>query len=49
MHVTELVILIAAFAIVTVIGFAAHRWRRADLDSLHEWSLAGRNFGSWIS
>jgi solute:Na+ symporter, SSS family len=49
MHVIELVILIVAFAIVTCIGFAAHRWRRADLDSLHQWSLGGRNYGSWIS
>jgi solute:Na+ symporter, SSS family len=50
MHVTELVIVIALFAIVSGLGFAAARWRRApDLDSLDEWSLAGRNFGSWVS
>jgi SSS family solute:Na+ symporter len=49
-RVSELVIVIVLFAIITCLGFAATRWRRApDLDSLDEWSLAGRKFGSWVS
>ena len=46
---TELVIFIVLFAIVTVLGFVASRWRRAKLESLDEWGLGGRNFGSWIT
>ncbi len=30
-------------------GFAAARWRRADLDSLDEWGLGGRGFGTFIA
>ena len=37
------------FALVTVIGFLAARWRRGDLDQLHEWGLAGRRFGTVIT
>jgi SSS family solute:Na+ symporter len=37
------------FLVVTVLGFAAARWRRADLDSLDEWGLGGRGFGTFIS
>ncbi len=43
-------ILIFLFAVVTVVGFAAARWRRAE-DALHlnEWGLGGRGFGSFIT
>lgn len=39
------------FALVTVAGFWAARWRRpaAGMHSLEEWGLAGRSFGTWIS
>src|SRR4249919_3766335 len=37
------------FLVVTVMGFAASRWRRADLDSLDEWGLGGRGFGTFIA
>ena len=37
------------FALVTVLGFVAARWKRADLDQLHEWGLGGRRFGTLIS
>src|SRR6478736_393688 len=37
------------FLIVTVLGFAAARWRKADLDSLDEWGLGGRGFGTFIA
>jgi SSS family solute:Na+ symporter len=49
-HVLELTIFIILFALVTVLGFIASRWRRAaTLDHLDEWGLGGRNFGSWIT
>src|SRR5713101_1826802 len=37
------------FLLVTVLGFVAARWRRADLNQLHEWGLAGRRFGTVIT
>lgn len=39
----------AFFALVTVLGFLAARWKRADLDQLHEWGLGGRRFGTLIT
>jgi SSS family solute:Na+ symporter len=46
----ELAVFIFLFGVVTVLGFVAARWRRAEtLDHLDEWGLGGRNFGSWIS
>ncbi len=46
----QLGIVVALFGLVTVLGFAAARWRRAEsLDSLDEWGLGGRNFGSWVT
>jgi len=38
------------FALVTVIGFAAVRWRRAEsLAHLDEWGLGGRRFGGFVT
>ncbi|MCB8957778.1 MAG: sodium:solute symporter [Nocardioides sp.] len=38
------------FLLVTVLGFAAARWRRAaSLDNLDEWGLGGRGFGTFIA
>src|SRR6478736_9843423 len=38
------------FLLVTVMGFAAARWRRAEaLDNLDEWGLGGRGFGTFIA
>ncbi|MCM2421529.1 monocarboxylate uptake permease MctP [Streptomyces sp. RKAG293] len=38
------------FVAVTVLGFLAARWRRADNAlSLDEWGLGGRSFGTWIT
>ena len=45
----ELIIVIALGLLVTVIGFAASRWRRADLNHLDEWGLGGRTFGTVIT
>jgi SSS family solute:Na+ symporter len=49
-NVVELSIVIALFLVVTVMGFVAARWRRAeDLMHLDEWGLGGRNFGTWVT
>ncbi|RYP83500.1 sodium:solute symporter [Nocardioides guangzhouensis] len=38
------------FLLVTIMGFAAARWRRAKaLDNLDEWGLGGRGFGTFIA
>jgi len=39
------------FALVTLAGFWAARWRRpkAGMGSLEEWGLAGRSFGTWVT
>lgn len=37
------------FLLVTVLGFVAARWRRGDLDLIHEWGLAGRRFGTVVT
>jgi solute:Na+ symporter, SSS family len=43
-------ILVVLFAVVTLVGFAAARWRRAeDMLHLNEWGLGGRGFGTFIS
>src|SRR6202049_185493 len=48
-HWDELIIVIAIGLVVTVIGFGASRWRRADLNHLEEWGLAGRSFGTIVT
>lgn len=39
----------ALFALVTVMGFFASRWRAGDLTQLHEWGLGGRRFGTLVT
>jgi len=46
---TALIIFIILFALITVLGFVAARWRKGDLDLLHEWGLGGRRFGTVIT
>ena len=48
-HWDELGIVIALGLVVTAIGFGAARWRRADLNHLEEWGLAGRTFGTVVT
>ncbi|MFI6503121.1 monocarboxylate uptake permease MctP [Nonomuraea typhae] len=49
-HTTELIVFIALFALVSGMGFVAARWRKPkDIESLDEWGLGGRNFGTWIT
>src|SRR4051812_20710855 len=46
----ELAIFLFFFLLVTVLGFLAARWRRAEtLDNLDEWGLGGRGFGTFIT
>ena len=46
----QLAIFLFFFLLVTVLGFLASRWRRAEsLDSLDEWGLGGRGFGTFIT
>src|SRR6478735_6323789 len=45
-----LAVLIVLFLIVTVAGFMASRFMRSDsMESLDEWGLGGRKFGTWIT
>jgi len=45
-----LAVLTALFLLVTVLGFMATRFRRAEsLDNLDEWGLGGRKFGTWVT
>jgi len=46
---TALAVFVAFFVLVTVMGFLASRWKAGDLSQLHEWSLGGRQFGTWIT
>lgn len=43
-------VLIFFFVVVAVAGFWAARWRRPDsMESLEEWGLGGRSFGTWVT
>src|SRR5712664_2443874 len=43
-------IFVVLFAVVTLVGFAAARWRRAeDMLHLNEWGLGGRSFGTFVA
>jgi SSS family solute:Na+ symporter len=45
-----LAVFIILFLAVTVIGFMASRWRKAENEnSLDEWGLGGRSFGTWVT
>ncbi|GAB0114029.1 monocarboxylate uptake permease MctP [Acidisoma sp. C75] len=44
-----LVVFLILFVFVTVLGFLGARWRRGDLDTLHEWGLGGRRFGTLVA
>src|SRR5690242_484377 len=49
MNTTAVTIFVALFALVTVLGFVAARWRQGNLDQLHEWGLGGRRFGTIVT
>ncbi|MGW7004827.1 monocarboxylate uptake permease MctP [Streptomyces sp. NPDC054933] len=45
-----LAVFVFFFLVVTVLGFLAARWRRAENAlNLDEWGLGGRSFGTWIT
>jgi solute:Na+ symporter, SSS family len=47
---TALAVFIFFFALVTVMGFIAARWRKPEtLAHIDEWGLGGRSFGTWIT
>ena len=46
---TATIVFVAFFALVTIMGFYASRWKSGNLDELHEWGLGGRRFGAWIT
>ena len=49
MNWTAIIVFVLLFCFVTWLGFAAARWRRGDLDLLHEWGLGGRRFGTFVT
>ena len=48
-HWTALAVFVFFFALVTILGFVASRWKAGDLTELHEWGLGGRRFGTLIT
>ena len=49
-QVTELVVFLVLFVAITVMGLLAGRWKAGDnMESLDEWGLGGRKFGSWVT
>src|SRR5579875_2099318 len=49
MNWTATAIFVALFLFITLLGSYAARWRRGDLDLLHEWGLGGRRFGTVVT
>jgi SSS family solute:Na+ symporter len=48
-HAVAIAVFCLCFSLVTIAGFFAGRWKRADLNSLEEWGLAGRRFGTLVT
>ena len=46
---TATIVFVGLFLFITWIGFIAARWRKADLNLLHEWGLGGRRFGTVVT
>jgi SSS family solute:Na+ symporter len=49
LNVVATIVFVFFFALVTVLGFLASRWKAADLGHINEWGLGGRRFGAWIT
>jgi len=43
-----LAVFVALFGFITWLGFAAARWRKGDLDQLHEWVSGGGASVPWL-
>jgi solute:Na+ symporter, SSS family len=48
-HLAAIAVFCFCFLLVTLAGFLAVHWKKADLNSLEEWGLAGRRFGTLIT
>ncbi len=46
---TATIVFFVFFALVTVLGFVAAKWKEGDLSDINEWGLGGRRFGAWVS
>src|SRR6202047_203987 len=49
LNTTALIVFAVLFAVITIMGFVAGRWRRGDLTQLAEWGLGGRRFGTFVT
>lgn len=50
LHGGQFGVFVALFLVVTIVGFGASRWRRAqDMAHLDEWGLGGRGFGGFVT
>src|SRR6201999_2528142 len=49
MNPTATFVFVLFFIGVTILGFVAAHWRKADLGQLDEWGLGGRRFGSIVT
>jgi solute:Na+ symporter, SSS family len=49
LNLSATIVFVALFVLVTWLGFVAARWRKADLNVLHEWGLGGRRFGTIVT
>lgn len=46
---TATYVFVGLFLFVTVLGFAASRWRAGDLNHINEWGLGGQRFGTIVT
>ena len=46
---SAIIVFVAFFLFIALLGFLSARWQRGDLSQLHEWGLGGRRFGTWIT
>jgi SSS family solute:Na+ symporter len=44
-----IIVFLALFVLVALLGLFGARWRAGDLSQLHEWGLGGRSFGTLIT
>jgi solute:Na+ symporter, SSS family len=49
LNVTAAAVFVFFFALVTVLGFLAARWKSGDLAHMEQWGLGGRQFGPWVT
>jgi len=49
LNVVAAIVFVFFFALVTVLGFLASRWKAGDLGHIHEWGLGGGRFGAWVT